>query len=46
MKKDLKTPKTFGLSKKVLEALKKKAEQDDRSQSWIVNNILERELNA
>lgn len=46
MEKDIKTPKTVGLSKKVLAALKAKAKADDRSESWIVNNILERELQA
>jgi hypothetical protein len=46
MKKDLKIPKTVGLSQKVLDAIKAKAKADDRSESWIVNNILERELQA
>lgn len=46
MKKDLKKPKTVTLSEKVINALKAKSKTDDRSESWIVNNILERELKA
>ena len=46
MKKDLKKPKTVTLSQKVIEAIKAKAKADDRTESWVVNNILERELQA
>ena len=45
-KKDLKTPKTVGLSGNVLRLLKARADKEDRSESWVVNNILERELQA
>jgi len=46
MSKDIKKPKTVGLSQKVLAALKKAAIEKDRSESWIVNDILARELGA
>ena len=46
MSKDKKKITTFSLSEKVIEAIKSRAESEDRSASWIVNNILAKELRA
>ena len=46
MSKDTKKITTFSLNQKVIEAIKAKAELEDRSASWIVNNILTKELKA
>lgn len=36
--------KAFYLTDKVIKALEKKSKEDDRSMSWMVNKILEKEL--
>jgi len=46
MSKDKKKVTTFSLSEKVIEAIKTRAESEDRSASWIVNKILTKELQA
>ena len=38
--------KSFNLTEKVIKALEKKAKDEDRSISWLVNHILDKELKA
>jgi len=40
----MKTVKAFNLNDKVIAALEARAKKEDRSLSWLVNNILAKEL--
>jgi predicted DNA-binding ribbon-helix-helix protein len=40
----IKVVKSFSLEPKVFKALEQKAKQQDRSVSWLVNEILKKEL--